>query len=93
MMQTFTEIKDFTDVLEFTDGYYKFKKDNRARASLNKTLETNYKAVYRQDTCYKDQWKNECIDFSGETFYVVTENGRLIEFKNSVWAWIEVMNK
>lgn len=89
----YSDIKDFTDVLEFTDGYYKFKKDNRARATLNKVLETNYKAVYRQETCYKDQWNAGNIDFSGETFYVLTERGRLIEFKNSEWAWIEVVSK
>ena len=92
-MKNYKEIEDFTDVLEFTDGYYKFKKDNRARASLNKTLETNYKAVYRQDTSYKTQWKAEDVNWSCETFFAVTEKGRLIEFKNSEWASLKVVIK
>jgi len=83
------EIKDFTDIIEFTDGYSVFKKDNRAKASLNKTLETNYKAVYRKDSSYKSQWKSSSIDWSGEKFYAVTQKGKVIEFSNSEWAWFK----
>ncbi|MNQ25268.1 hypothetical protein D3C85_384830 [compost metagenome] len=83
------DIKDFTDVLEFSADYYVYKKDNRARSSLNKTLETNYKAVYRKETSYKSQWKQNDIDFSGETFYVITEKGRILRFGKSEWADIK----
>lgn len=88
-MKCIKEIKDFTDVVEFTDGYSVFKKDNRARSSLNKTLETNYRAVYREHTHYKTQWKHSNIDWSGEKFYAVTEKGRIIKFSNSEWAFIK----
>lgn len=87
------DIKDFTDVLEFCADYTSYKKDNRARASLNKTLETNYKAVYRKDTNYKSEWKQSNVDFSGECFYVVTEKGRLLKFSNSEWTSIQEISK
>lgn len=82
-------IKDFTDVLEFTDGYHVYKKDNRARTSLNKTLETCYKAVYRQESAYTKQWKSGDIDWSGEEFWVVTAKGRTVRFHNSEWAFFD----
>lgn len=87
-MKTLSEIKDFTDVLEFTDGYSTYVKDNRARASLNKTLETNYKAVYRHNDVYKRQWRQNDIDWDGEKFYVVTTSGKVLEFINSEWGGV-----
>lgn len=88
------DITDFTDILEFSADYgTTYKKDNRARASLNKTLETNYKAVYRKDTDFKSQWRKDNLDFSGECFYVVTEKGRLLKFINSEWASVKEINK
>jgi hypothetical protein len=88
-MKNIKEIKDFTDVVEFTDGYDIYKKDNRARTTINKMLETNYRAVYRKSIKYKDQWKFGDIDWSGEHFYVVTEKNRVIKFTNSEWAWFK----
>lgn len=88
-MKNIQDIKDFTDIVEFTDGYDTYKKDNRARTSLNKTLETNYKAVYRKETSYKEQWKESKIDWSGEEFWAVTAKDRLLRFSNSEWAWFE----
>lgn len=81
------DIKDFTDVLEFTNGYSFFKKDNKARAVLNKTLETNYKFVYRWNRKMSEPWKENNIDWSGEEFYVVTERNKILRFGNSEWAF------
>jgi len=82
-------LKSPQDVLEFKHNFYGiFKKDNRARESLNKTLETKYKAVYRKDTEYRKQWRFEGINWSGETFFILTEKGRILEHTNSEWGGI-----
>jgi len=72
--------------LEIMDGYATYKKDNRACKSLNSTLETNYKAVYRTEFYYGKQWKRNDIDWGGEVFYVVTGKNRLLTFTNSEWG-------
>lgn len=88
-MKDLKDIKDFTDVLEFSVDFGGiFKKDNRARASLNKTLETNYRAVFRHESVYKDQWKSGGINWSGEDFYALTEKGRILHFSNSEWGGV-----
>lgn len=88
-MQNLKDIKDFTDVLEFSVDFGGiFKKDNRARTSLNKTLETNYRAVFRSEKVYKTQWKSGSIDWSGEKFYVITEKGKILRFSNSEWGGV-----
>ena len=88
-MQNLKDIKDFADVLEFSVDFGGiFKKDNRARTSLNKTLETNYRAVFRGEKVYKEQWKSGSIDWSGEDFYAITEKGRVLYFSNSEWGGV-----
>lgn len=84
-------LKNPQDVQEFRhvyDGVY--KKDNRARQSLNNTLETNYVAVYRNENKYKDQWKKDHIDWDGETFHIVTASGKILHHMNSEWGGIGV---
>lgn len=88
-MQKLEDIKDFTDIIEFEDNGYVFKKDNRARASLNKTLETNYRAVYRQASEYDRQWKAGDISWCGEQFHAITEKGKLLSFYNSEWGGVD----
>lgn len=86
-MKSLKEIKDWSDVLEFKDEYGQiFKKDNRARASLNKTLDTNFKAVFRNQFAYSEQWKAGDVDWCGETVYVLTHKDKLVRFTNSEWA-------
>jgi hypothetical protein len=80
-----------SDLVEFRHQYMGvFKKDNRARQSLNNTLETKYIAVFRNENKYKHQWKKDDIDWDGETFYIVTAKGRVLEHTNSEWGGIGV---
>lgn len=86
-MKALKEIKDWSDVVEFKDEYGQmFKKDNRARASLNKTLDTNFKAVFRSQFAYSEQWKAGDVDWCGETVYVLTHKDKVVRFTNSEWA-------
>lgn len=88
-MLNLKDIKDFSNVDSFTDGYYNYKKDNRARNSLNKTLETNYYCVYRENFQYFTQWQYKELDLSGETFYVVTNKGRVLKFFSSEYSLVK----
>lgn len=84
-------LKNPDDVWEFRHQYSGvYKKDNRARQSLNNTLETNYVAVYRNENKYKDQWKRNCIDWDGEVFYIVTASGKILQLMNSEWGGVGV---
>lgn len=84
-------LKNPQNVLEFRTRYDGvFKKDNRARASLNATLETNYVAVFRTEENYKGQWKKDNIDLSGEQFYIITAKGKVLYHTNSEWGSIGV---
>ena len=74
----------------FNDGHETFKKDTRAKNSLNKLLNTDFKAVYRQEGNYKKfQWKHNKIDCCGEKFYVVTSKDKVVEMFNSEWCWFK----
>lgn len=63
--------------------------DNRARNSLNCTLDADFKAVYRGNNEYKSQWKAPSIDWSGEHIVLVTSKGSLLRMNNSEWAFFE----
>jgi hypothetical protein len=90
----FLTATDPQNIPEFKHSYDVFKKDNRARTSLNKTLETSYKAVYRRESKYKSpQWSADDINLSGEDFYIVTANGKILSHTNSEWGAIEVAKK
>lgn len=67
--------------------------DRRATVSLNKTLETEYVAVYRYANAYKRQWRADAVDWSTENFVVVTKTGRLLIFTNSEWGGVSYMGE
>lgn len=84
------DVNDWENTLEFKDEWGDlFKKDNRARESLNKTLDVKFKAVYRKATCYKNGWKSDKIDLSDEKFFILTEKGKLVSMVNSEWSFLE----
>lgn len=84
-------LKNPQDVVEFQHQYGVYRKDNRARASLNATLETNYVSVFRHEREYKaGQWTKDNIDLSGEEFYIVTAKGKILHHTNSEWGGIGV---
>lgn len=70
-----------------------YKRDNRARESLNKLLETEYKAVFRHERNYKKQWNKKDTDWSSEDFFVLTKTDRVIKFSNSEWAYFKEVVK
>lgn len=70
-------------------GHYIYKRDYRAVKSLNKTLGTNFVAVYRNSLYYRDQMKANDISIDTGDTYVVTADKRLVRFTNSEWFAIE----
>lgn len=76
------------DVLEFRHPWGVFKKDNKARSTLNATLETDYKAVYRKED--QKLWVAGNIDWDGETFFILTRRGRVLSHTNPEWGGIGV---
>lgn len=69
-----------------------FVKCSKAKKALNKTLETNYRAVYRLRRHVKDanyDWKEGDIDWDGEKFFAVTASGKVLSFINSEWGGVE----
>lgn len=72
--------------IRFQDNCYTYQIDNRACKSLNKLLDTNFIAVYRQTERYKTQWKSNKIDWDCETFYVITSKFNIVRMFNSEWG-------
>lgn len=80
--------------LRVKDSHYSFKLDNRAKHSLNKTLDSDFIAVYRQEEDYiAGQWGEGKLDWSTERVYVVTKRGNVVMFTNSEWACFEKVKK
>jgi len=76
--------------LEFDVLFHgKFRLDNRAKKVLNKTMDTDFIAVYRGYDYYSEQWKGDSISWDAEHVYIVTSKRKLIGMYNSEWASIE----
>ncbi len=82
---------DLTELpLQLKDGDYTYKLDNKAKWALNKTLDTDFKAVYRQEG---HEWETRDIDWSGERVYAVTAKGNVVRFTNSELAFFKKVSK
>ena len=69
-----------------------YKRDARALKSMNKALETNYKAVYRKELDYRQyQWKADDLSLDTGYMFVVTGSNRVLFISNSEWFSIEAM--
>jgi hypothetical protein len=91
--EQFLKEDDKTQVSAFTFYDKEFVKCSKARKALNKTLETNYRAVYRNRLHVKDSnynWKEDHVDWDGEQFFAVTASGKLLSFTNSEWGGVEL---
>lgn len=65
---------------------YKYKRDQRACNTLNKVLDTNYKAVYRRDTIYtREQWNAKHLSIETGDVLVVKQDNSVITLRNSEW--------
>lgn len=90
-MENLKDVSDWGNTVEFKDQYGEvYKKDNRARETLNKVLDTEFKAVFRSENRYKNQWKYPDIDWCGETIYIITHKNKLVSMQNSEWAFFTV---
>lgn len=56
--------------------------------SLNQTLYTSYKIIFRSQTFIKmnEEWKKGNINWDCEDFFALTASGKIIRFNNSEWA-------
>lgn len=72
--------------LTVTDQNYSYKLDTRAKYSLNKTLDTEFVAVYREEEHYNRQWKADDLSWDTEHVLLVTKRGKVICMFNSEWS-------
>jgi len=75
-------------VIEFKHPWGVFRKDNKSRTAINKTLETEYKAVYRRDG--NKAWNEGNIEWDGEIFFILTRKGKILCHTNSEWGGIGI---
>lgn len=94
--EEFLKANDKTQVSSFSCEGDEFIKCTKAKKALNKTLETNYQAVYRERRCVKDSnylWKEDDVDWDGEHFFAVTASGKVLSFRNSEWGSATAVTK
>lgn len=83
--------KDYRGVWEFEAGAYTYKRCKDSCEALNRTLGSQFKAVYRQENVLKhtvNSWEAGCVNWDGETFYAVNPKGKVISFSNSEWGGV-----
>lgn len=80
-------ILDGKPVSSFTGEYgYKYVIDKRACNSLNKVLNTNFKAVYRKgDNLNENQWSFPNISMDFETVYILRDDDKVVSMAVSEW--------
>lgn len=88
----FLNTEDKTEIHNFFYYGDEFVKCNKAKRALNKTLETDYKAVYRKKSTIKNagDWKVDDVDWDGEEFFVITAADRVLMFTNSEWGGVGI---
>lgn len=74
-------------VSSFTGEYgYEYIVDKRACNSLNKVLNTNFKAVYRKgDNLNENQWSFPSISMDFETVYILRDDDKVVSMQVSEW--------
>uniref|UniRef100_A0AB39AJZ7 Uncharacterized protein n=1 Tax=Vibrio phage P018-4 TaxID=3229728 RepID=A0AB39AJZ7_9CAUD len=76
-------------VANFKVNNREYRKDSRAKNTLNKVLGANFKAVYREVREYKqDQWKSPVISWDGEDIYILRSDDKVVRMFNSEWSSI-----
>lgn len=75
-------------VMEFKDSGVSYVRDMRAKNTLNKVMGTDFKAVYREKSCYDSQWSSKTISCDGERFYVLRKDNKVFWMYNSEWCGI-----
>ena len=70
---------------EFIEFGTYYRKDVRACNSINKTLGTNFRGVYRELNDYSKQLKANNVDFDTGLTYIITHDYRVLCFNNSEW--------
>lgn len=78
--------------LDFAEKGSVYVQDNRAKNSLNKTLEAQYLAVYRKQSETCNQYKADSIDMETGWVYVVTQRRKVLRFYVSEWFMVTKIN-
>lgn len=75
------------DIVDEPD-IYKYKRDQRACNTLNKVLDTDYKAVYRRDRWTErgaQQWNAKHLSMESGDVFIVKKDNTVIILRNSEW--------
>lgn len=65
--------------------------DKRACNTLNKVLNTKFKAVYREESKLKSkQWSFPNINMDFETIYILRDDDKLVSMQVSEWFTMSV---
>lgn len=80
-------ILDGKPVKKIIDKYCNdYSIDKRACNTLNKVLNTKFKAVYREESKLKsNQWSFPNINMDFETIYILREDDKLVSMQVSEW--------
>ena len=83
------EDKGSIDSISYYDSV--LVKCNKSKNALNKTLETNFKCVYRTKLNIENNpWKENNIDWDAEYIVVVTASNKVLFFTNSEWGGVGI---
>lgn len=77
-------------VMSFKLSGQSYIRDMRATKTLNKIMGTEFRAVYRLETEYDQQWKFPQVDWSGEEVYVLRKDNKVFTMTNSEWSSISL---
>ena len=74
-------------VSSFTGEYgYEYVIDKRACNSLNKVLNSDFKAVYRKgENLNENQWGFPSINMDFETVYILRDDDKVVSMQISEW--------
>lgn len=75
-------------VHQWNDTYY--ESDDAFLAVLNRTLETEYVAIYKEKSNSFEDSVVDDVSFDSKNFYVITKNGKLLHFSNSEWGGVQL---
>jgi hypothetical protein len=90
-LEEFKNIEDKNSVDSISYYTDTLVKCNKSRKALNKTLETNFKSVYRKKFYVENnKWSENDIGWDAEDFVVVTPSDKVLFFTNSEWGGVEI---
>ena len=88
-------ILDGNPVVKFTDEHgYEYKIDKRACNTINKILNTKFKAVYRRGNSLNNrQWSFPEINMDFEDIIILRDDNKVISMRVSEWFTLSMENQ